>query len=89
MEFVWGLDKRGPKKAAKVHIAVPKGRSFTYLDCAISYCSAWDHVKFFYCSGHDRTQLDKLVEWEGGYRRNMPHAERRKLYEAQYELMKP
>ena len=89
MKLVWGLDKRVPKKAAKVHIAVPKGQSQQYKNCAISYCSECGSVKFFYCSGHDRTQLDKLVVWEGGYRRNMPHAERRKLYEAQYELMKP
>jgi len=84
MKLVWGLDTRVSKKAAKVHIAVPKGRSFTYQDCAISYCSRWGHVKFFYGSS-----VQTLVEWEGGYRRNIPHAERRKLYEAQYELMKP
>ena len=83
MKLVWGLDTRASKKVAKVHIAVPKGRSFTYLNCAISYCSAWDHVMFFYGSS-----VQTLVEWEGGYRRNMPHAARRKFLEAQYELMK-
>jgi hypothetical protein len=85
MEFVWGIDeRRSLANKAKVHTAVPEGLALCYRNCAISYCSAWDHVKFFYGKNHDKVML-----WEGGDRRNVPHAERRKLYEAQYELMRP